>query len=83
MAGVNEGDSIHVQITPTRLLHSSLKTTTLMAYVQVEADDVRIYTMLLAVLQRLILVHSSGLKKGQKLYSSNVLHAVSIRDYYD
>ena len=35
----------HVQITPTRLQLSSLKTTTLMAYVQVEADDVRICTI--------------------------------------
>lgn len=52
-----------------------------MAYVQVEADDVRIYTILLVLLQRLIFVHSNGSRKGQKLSSSNVLFAVSIRDY--
>lgn len=43
-----------------------------MAYVQVEADDVRIYAILLVVLQRLILVNSNGSRKGQKLSSSNV-----------
>ena len=49
-----------------------------MAYVQVEADDVRTCAIfLLALLQRLIFVHSNGLKRGQKLSSSNVLHALS------
>lgn len=75
------GDT-HVQITPTRLLLSSPNATTLMAYVQVEADDVRIYTISLVLLQRLIFVHSNGSRKGQKLSSSNVLLAVSFRDYF-
>ena len=52
-----------------------------MAYVQVEADDVRIYIILLVLSQLLTLVHSNGLRKGQKHSNSNVLLDVSIRDY--
>lgn len=55
----------------TRTNNTSLNTT-VMAYVQVEADDVRIYPILLVLLQRLILVHSNSSRKGQKLSSSNV-----------
>lgn len=68
--------------TDTKLL-SLLYTNTLMAYVQVEADDVRIYSILLFLLQRLIFIHSNGSRKGQKLSSSNVLLAVFIRDQFD
>ena len=42
----------------------SLHNTTLMAYVQVEADDVRIYAILLVLLKRLTLVSQQRLEEG-------------------
>lgn len=45
-----------------------------MAYVQVEADEVRI--LLSGLLQHLILVYSNTSRKGQKLSSSKVLPEV-------
>ena len=52
-----------------------------MAYVQVEADDVRIICVLVLLQRLILLVYSNSSRKDQKLSSSKVLLAVSTRDY--
>jgi hypothetical protein len=78
---LGSGHSIQYIKARTNNATQTLLSLNTMAYVQVEADDVRINAILLVLLQHLIFVHSNGSKKGQKLSSSNVLLAVSIRDY--